>query len=177
MVWAKLCIDKHKSIYISDHEAITFQLNSYVPYKVFNLYRKARNDIDSALSKAHQKYCCHLFDDTFTENCKRFWSLIKRLRKDYQPVAPLRVDGELKISPLFKAEALNKQFSQYLLNIPIMNSNSYPGMPHIAFTTNGIERLLQDLKPGMAPGQMASSHGFHAPVKYTYSRSDIYSTF
>ena len=90
----------------------------------WNAYRKARNDINSALCKAHQQYCCHLFDDTFPENRKRFWSLIKRWRKDYQPVAPLHVDSDLKISPLSKAETLNNQFFSVFTrennNIPIL---------------------------------------------------------
>ena len=30
-------------------------------------------------------------------------------------------------------------------------------MPHITFTTNGIEWLLQDLKPGKAPGPDGST--------------------
>ena len=49
-------------------------------------YRKARNHVNSVLSQAHQHYCSHLFDDTFSNNRKRFWSLIKRIRKNYQPV-------------------------------------------------------------------------------------------
>ena len=38
----------------------TIKLNIHTSTDDCNTYRKARNDINSALSKAHQQYCCHL---------------------------------------------------------------------------------------------------------------------
>ena len=35
-------------------------------------HRKARNKVNKASSLAHQRYCTHLFDDTHTNNNKRF---------------------------------------------------------------------------------------------------------
>ena len=55
-----------------------------------------------------------------------------------------------------KAEVLNKQFCSVFTkennNIPIMNSRPYPPMNNIVFSINGIQRLLQNLKPGKAAG-------------------------
>ena len=73
-------------------------------------YRKARNQVNKALSTAHQQYYTHLFDDAHTNNNKRFWSLVKKLRKNHQSIPTLSVDNDLKISPSSKAEALNQQF-------------------------------------------------------------------
>ena len=52
-------------------------------------YRKAHNKVIQSLSKAHQNYYTYLFDNSYTDNHKRFWSLVKRLRKNYEPVATL----------------------------------------------------------------------------------------
>ena len=54
-----------------------------------------------ALSAAHQQYCAHLFDNPHTNNKKRLWSLLNNymLRKNYQSLATLCVDKELKTSP------------------------------------------------------------------------------
>ena len=62
------------------------------------------------MSAAYQQYYTHLFDNTHTNNNKRFWSLVKQLRKNHQSVATLCVNNELKTSSLSKAEALNQQF-------------------------------------------------------------------
>ena len=73
-------------------------------------YRKARNQANKALGAAYQQYCTHLFDNAHTNNKKRFWSLIKQLRKNHQSVTTLRVENESKASPSSKAESLNQQF-------------------------------------------------------------------
>ena len=45
-----------------------------------------------------------------SDNHKRFWSLIKSLRKDYSSIASLNTDGKRATDPQDKAEALNNQF-------------------------------------------------------------------
>ena len=45
-----------------------------------------------------------------SDNRKRFWSLIKSLRKDYSSIASLNTDGKRATDPQNKAEALNNQF-------------------------------------------------------------------
>ena len=66
------------------------------------------------MSKAHEDYCKHLFDNSYCESRKRFCSLIKSLRKDYSGIASLNVDGTCLTNPMDKAEALNKQFFTFL---------------------------------------------------------------
>ena len=44
-------------------------------------YKQLKNEINNLMSKAHEDYCKHLFDNSFCESCKRFWSIIKSLRK------------------------------------------------------------------------------------------------
>ena len=45
-------------------------------------YKKIKNYVNLSIKTAYNKYCNHLFDNSFTSNCKRFWSLIKVLQKD-----------------------------------------------------------------------------------------------
>ena len=91
----------------------------------------------------------YLFDNSYTNNQKRFWSLVKRLRKNYEPVATLYADDDLVTTSASKAEALDKQFYSVFPkednNTPVMSSPQYPSMIDIIFTTNGIQKLLQDL--------------------------------
>ena len=52
--------------------------------------------------KLTKNYYTYLFDNSYTDNHKKFWSLVKRLRKNYEPVVTLYADGASK------AEALNQ---------------------------------------------------------------------
>ena len=119
-------------------------------------YRKARNQVNKALSDAHQQYCTHLFDNTHTNNNKRFWSLVKQLKKNYQSVPTLSVENELKTSPSSKAEALNQQFYSVFTrennNIPPIGFTKFTNMANIEFTTQGIVKILRELKPGKSAG-------------------------
>ena len=120
-------------------------------------YRKTRNEVNKALRLAHQQYCTHLFNDAHTNNKKKFWSLVKKLRKNHQSIPTPSVDDDLKISPLSKAETLNQQFYSVFTKennnkTPPINFTRYPSMVNIEFTTQGIVKILQELKPGKSAG-------------------------
>ena len=106
-------------------------------------YRKARNKVIQSLREAHQNYSTYLFDNSYTDNHKRFWPLVKRLRKNYEPVATLYADDDLQTTQASKAEALNPQFYSVFTkednNTPIISSPQYPNMPEVIFTTNGFK--------------------------------------
>ena len=70
-------------------------------------YRKACNKVITSLKTAHQNYYTYLFDKSYTDNQKRFWSLVKGLRKNYEPVATLYADDDLITTPALKAERTN----------------------------------------------------------------------
>ena len=79
----------------------------------------------------------YLFDNCYTDNQKGFWSLVKRLRKNYEPVI-LYADDYLKTTPVSKAEALiyNQQFYSVFTkedyNTPLISSPQYPNMLDVA---------------------------------------------
>ena len=83
---------------------------------------------------------------TLTLIIKRGFGLVKRLRKNYEPVATLYADDDLKITPVSKAETLNQQvFTKEDNNTPLISSPQFPNIPDVIFTTNGIQNLLEDL--------------------------------
>ena len=61
-----------------------------------------------------------------TNNQKRFWSLVKRLRKSYESVATFYANDDLQTTPVTKAEPLinnSIQSSQKKIkNTPIISS-------------------------------------------------------
>jgi len=119
-------------------------------------YKSLRNAVNKSLKQAHVNYCQHLFDDSFTNNLKRFWSLVTRSHKNYQSIAPLEVDNSLKSTASSKVEVLGEQFFSVFTrednNLPEITSNQYPSMPDLTFNINGIVPLLKSLKPGKAAG-------------------------
>ena len=87
----------------------------------WHLYRKARNNISSLLKSAHHNYCCHLFDDTYSNNRKRFWSFIERLCRDNSGISSLRTESDVMMTYKSKAKTLNQQFQSVFTkddNIP-----------------------------------------------------------
>ena len=84
-------------------------------------YKQLRNKINSLMSKAHENYCKHLFDDSYCGSRKRFWSLIKNLKKDFSGIVSIDVDGMCLTTPTEKAEALNRQFYTFLLKKTVMS--------------------------------------------------------
>ena len=106
-----------------------------------------------------KQYCTHLFDNAHTSNNKRFWSLVKQLRKNHQSVATLCVENELKTSPSSKADVLHHITQQFYSvftrennDIPLVSFLKYPNMANIEFTVQGIVKLLQKLKAAKSAG-------------------------
>ena len=90
-------------------------------------------------------------------------------------MATLCVENELKTSPSSKAEVLNQQFYSVFTrdnnDIPLVSFLKYPNMANIEFTTQGIVKLLQKLKPAKfagpdnIPTRILKEYAFHiAPV-------------
>ena len=119
-------------------------------------YRKLRNEVNSLVDKAHNNYCKYLFDDSHCNNRKRFWSLIKNLKKDHPNVTTLESNDSLLTSSVDIANAFNDQFYTFFTDedneTPNLDIPTYPICDHIIFSTEGIENLLQQLDTSKAPG-------------------------
>ena len=109
------------------------------------------NQVNKALSTAHQRYCAHLFDNAHSNNNKRFWSLVKQFRKDHQSVATLCVENELMITPSSKAEALNHQFYSVFTrensDTPLINFPKYSNMANIQKLLSLVKLRVQTIFP------------------------------
>ena len=78
-------------------------------------YRQVKNQINNLMKESYHNYCKHLIDDSYSDNRKRFWSLIVSLKKGYSNIASLNVNGKCVTDPQGKAEALNDHASFYFL--------------------------------------------------------------
>ena len=93
------------------------------------------------------------------ESSKQFRSFVKKLRRDSMGIPALRKDGLLVSDDVGKAEihVLNAQFESVFTseepmdNLPSSNK-SYPIMPDIHVSLDGVVKLLSELQENKAPG-------------------------
>ena len=88
---------------------------------------------------------------------KRFCSFIRSLRKDSSGVSPLHSESEIHSSAGKKAEILNQQFTSIFTQehpgpLPDKGPSSYPTMTDICISKEGIDKMLQNIKPEKAAG-------------------------
>ena len=111
--------------------------------------------------RAWEKHVVNTFarwgENLSSHNTKPFWSFMKSLRQSSTGVASLKTASGIAVSPLEKANALNSQFKSVFTqedcqDLPASEYPAPPSMPPIRITTQGITKLLQELKPHKAPG-------------------------
>ena len=92
------------------------------------------------------------------EGMKRFWTLMKHARSDSGGIAPLRDQGQLVSDARGKAEILNRQFESVFTkdqtatqDVP-SPSSPFLTAPDIHITSEGVLKLLSNLKPHKAAG-------------------------
>ena len=78
-------------------------------------------------------------------------------KQDHVGVAPLKSDDNLVTDAAGKADVLNRQFSsvftqEQINTMPDKGASPYPNLPKITITRNGVEALLQKVKPKKASG-------------------------
>ena len=144
--------------------------------KCNNLFRKAQNSNNSADRDAYakqrslvqsmirQSYWDHMEHKIVGDDGeptasiqKNFWSYIKATKKDRVGTAPLKDNGILFSDAKNKAEILNKQYQSVFskedpTSIPTPSEASFPSMPEIVISQEGVLKLLKDLKENKASG-------------------------
>ena len=88
---------------------------------------------------------------------KRFWSYIKNIRCENTGVAPLLKDGLLQCDSLAKANVLNDQFTSVFTSedsshLPVLGESPHPSVPAFVIDSEGVRKLLANLKPHTACG-------------------------
>ena len=120
-------------------------------------YKSAFKDYKKECKAAHDKF---LQEKVFHDeaNPKKFYSYIKSKRQDSTSVSALKNDnGVFVIDDSAKANILNQQYCS-VFSVPDKNNPKIETteikdkMPDITISSNGIESLLNRIKPNKAPG-------------------------
>ena len=115
-----------------------------------------------------------------TSNSKPFWIFIKSLRHSSTGVLSLNTINGTATSSFDKADALNNQFQSVFnkedcSNLPTLNSSPTKSMLPVQISTEGIVKLLKELKPQKAPGPDCITATIQKHVQnrlhYFYNRS------
>ena len=120
-------------------------------------YQSLKKKCNQACKDAYNSYLCNMFDPAQDSNNKRFWSYIKSKKADNIGIAPLQSQsGAIRSDSKSKAEILNSQFCSVFSkdkNIPFPAFKwKYPSMRQIIISSDGIQKLLDQLKENKAPG-------------------------
>ena len=123
----------------------------------WDVYKRKKNLINVKLKEVHNNYYARLFDTSFDGNKRQLWKYIKA---DTNVISKIMVDGSPLSDTISKAEALNNQFKSVFTqedtdNFPTMTTtadtgNSFPNMPEIFFSLNGIQQALCNLQVNKA---------------------------
>ena len=121
----------------------------------WEVHRKLRRSLDGSLRKCRSEHLRGIGDNLMTSNSKPFWKFIKSLRHSSTCVLSLNTLNCTATCTIDKADALNNQFQSVFAkedcsNIPTLNSLPTKSMLPIQISTEGIVKLLKELKPQKA---------------------------
>ena len=119
-----------------------------------------KHDIQQQMRQSHNAQISKLItnseDGTSSINSKKFWSFIKKLKKDNNGVQALKANNKVITNSKEKANVFNPHFKSVFTNepdyIPDKGPSPHPVMEDINVTTSGIIKLLQNLDVHKASG-------------------------
>jgi hypothetical protein len=126
-------------------------------FEHWDKFKELRRKNDRQMRKLHRDHVRGIGDSLESENTKPFWNYVKALRRDVFGVSPLSSNGRIVSTAQEKAEALNTQFcsvftKEDLSTVPDLGNSTVPDMPDLKITTEGVEKLLQNLKINKSSG-------------------------
>ena len=110
-------------------------------------FRHIRKALRQHMKRAYVDYINNLVDPEKDEGNKNLWRYLKSQKQDHVGV----------VDAAGKADILNRQFSsvftqEQINTMPDKGASPYPNLPRITITRNGVEALLQKVKPKKASG-------------------------
>jgi hypothetical protein len=92
-----------------------------------------------------------------SEDTKPFWNYIKSVKQEVFGISTLQSIDRTVTLAADKAQALNHQFcsvftKENMEDFPSLNSKQVPGIDPLIITTNGVQKLLEKIKPKKATG-------------------------
>ena len=124
----------------------------------WSAFREVKKSIKKSLNTAHWDYINNILSDSLNNNdSKPFWNYIKAKKQDNVGISPLKRDGVLFNDKIDKAKILNDQFTSVFTQedgnaIPTLKGDKFPSIDELTITSEGIEKLLHDLKPNKVSG-------------------------
>ena len=123
----------------------------------WEVYWKLRRSLDRSLRKCRSGHLKAIGDNLVTSNSKPFWKFIKSLRHSSTCVLSLNTTNGTATSTIDKADALSNQFQssslkRIVVTKPTLTSSPTESMLPIQISTEGIVKLLKELKLQKAPG-------------------------
>ena len=121
-------------------------------------YHEHKKATMRACRRAHWDYINSILNTSLEDNNTRpFWRYIKSRKQDNIGVAPLLDKGTMKYDAVDKCEVLSKQYQSVFTkedgNAEVtLPGSDYPTINDIHIDTNGIEKLLRNLKVHKAAG-------------------------
>ena len=96
-------------------------------------------------------------DNLMESNPRPFWQFINSLRQNSTGVSSLSTLNGTAMCTIDKADALNYQFQSVFtkedcINLPTLNGSPTKSMLQIQISTEGIVKLLKELRTHKAPG-------------------------
>lgn len=122
-------------------------------------YKLHKKKLQKDIRNAHWKYVNETLNKNLEEgNNKSFWKYIKAKRNDNIGVAAIKNNGILYHDSSTKAELLNAQFKSVFTvenpdsELPEIAEQSYPSIPELNITVEGVYKLLSQLNTKKASG-------------------------
>lgn len=109
------------------------------------------------LHTAHYQYVNNLLDPESDKTSKSFWKYVKSRKQDSVGIGTLKADEQIAETARDKAKIPNNQFcsvftKENLENQPVKGPSSFPTMPNINVTLNGVIKCIQRLNPQKVSG-------------------------
>ena len=126
--------------------------------KDIDRYKRLQKEVKFMIRTASKEFIETTVSNSYSRDCKKFWSYIKSRKQEMSGVPPLKnKEGYLKSDSKAKAEILNDQFKSVFTkedmnNKPNKGQSPYTPMQNIKVTAKGIEKLLCNLKTNKATG-------------------------
>ena len=124
----------------------------------WSAFREVKKSIKKSLNTAHWDYINNILSDSLNNNdSKPFWNYNKAKKQDNVGISPLKRDAVLFNDKIDTAKILNDQFTSVFTQedgnaIPTLKCDKFPYIDELTITSEGIEKLLHDLKPNKASG-------------------------
>ena len=121
-------------------------------------YRHIQKSIQREMRRARWTYINKILIQGLEEdNNKPFWKFVKSRKQDNIGVAPLKEEGKIFTESKAKAEILNRQFKSVFTQegdgpLPDPLCQRFPEIGDITINSEGIQKLLQSIKPNKASG-------------------------